>query len=305
MEDQNKFKVIGALVVGFAIVAGAFTLKNFGKTDFAKPVATDTAAVAIAAAPNRVAIPVRDSNSDGVEDWQEEFFDNTKKTIILDAAGANDPNYEVPKTLTGQTGISVLREMVNMKGLEGFGPTEEEIIAGVADSVREFAADDIIDSTQIKIDMESSPQAIRTYANALANIVIEHGLNETVPEVDSLRALVLSGKTDSIKDLQAVAAVYDTLLKKTMALEAPIAVAKEHLDLVNVFQAIKADVDSMTIAEEDPLATFARLKRYQNDAQGMVYAIQNIYKAIEPYAAEFERTDPAILLVTLDASLRN
>ena len=80
MEDQYKFKVIGAFVVGFAIVAGSYTLSNFGTTKFQKPVARQEASVAVA--PERVLIEVADTNTDGVEDWREVFF-NENKAVIL------------------------------------------------------------------------------------------------------------------------------------------------------------------------------------------------------------------------------
>jgi hypothetical protein len=304
MDDQHKFKIIGATVVGFAIVAGAYTLKNFGASRPGAPTLTTEAAVVVSVAPKRDALPVRDTNDDGVEDWREEFFGNDRKPILLDGTGISG-NYEVPTTLTGQTGISVLKEIVSMNGLEGFGPTEEEIVTSAADQVREYASDQIIDFRSIEVGEDDSPMAIRDYANSLAQIVIDHGLNETVPEVDSLRALVNGNKTTASADLKIVAEVYKTLLDETMALPVPSSLTKEHLDLINVYQALYEDIKSMAAAGEDPLATFARLKRYQNDAQGLVFSVQNIYRAIEPYAAVFEKNDPALLLVTLDASLRS
>ena len=295
MEDQYKFKVIGAFVVGFAIVAGSYTLSNFGTTKFQKPVARQEASVAVA--PERVLIEVADTNTDGVEDWREVFF-NENKAVILQGNGTT--TYEVPKTLTGQAGISVIQDIVRMKGMEGFGPDQEDLVAEAAAEFSEFAYDDLLDITDIKIGEDTSGEAVRAYANAAAQIILDYGLEKTVPELESLRSATFTKNEDAIKELKRVADVYKTLLDKSKDLTVPPQLIKPHLDVLNVYNALYNDIASMESSIEDPLAAFVRLKRYEDDAKGLVYSIQNIYKAIEPYAANFERNDPAIFLVTIN-----
>lgn len=295
MEDQYKFKVIGAFVVGFAIVAGAYTLSNFGNTGFKKPI--PQAQTAIAVAPERVVIPVIDTNTDGVEDWREVFV-NEGKPVILQGNGTT--TYEVPDTLTGKAGITVFQDIVRLKGLEGFGPTEVDIVTEAANSVSSYAEDDILDITDIKLGDDTSGEAVRAYANAAAQIILSHGLEKTVPELESLRSATYTKNPDAVKELKRVATVYKTLLDKSKELVVPPQLIKEHLDVLNVYQALYNDIAAMEASIEDPLAAFVRLKRYEDDAEGLVYSVQNIYRAIEPYAAYFERTDPAIFLVTFN-----
>ncbi len=296
MEDQYKFKVIGAFVVGFAIVAGSYTVSNFGKSRFNGGSYTpeDQAAVAVSAAPVRVPIDVSDKNDDGVEDWRESLL-ISDETIILQASGTG--SYKSPETLTGQTGIAVFQDIVRMKGFEGFGPTEEEIINEATLAASDFANDDILDITDIRLGDDSSAAAVRAYANEAASIIIEYGMKDTEPELEALRESVYKKDPNSIAQLKEVAAVYKTLLDRSKELVVPPQLVKEHLDVLNVYQALFNDIDTMTKASSDPLATFVRLKRYEDDAKGLVYSLKNIYKAIEPYASEFEREDPAIKLL--------
>jgi hypothetical protein len=295
MEDQYKFKVIGAFVVGFAIVAGAYTLSNFGTSKFAKPIPRQEAAIAVA--PARVLIDVVDTNTDGVEDWREVFF-NENKPVVLQGNGTT--TYEVPSTLTGQASIAVFQDIVRMKGLEGFGPTQEDLVAEAAAELGKYAEDELLDITDIKIGDDTSGEAVRAYANAAAQIILDYGLEKTVPELDSLRSATYHKDKDAIAELKRVATVYKTLLDKSRALVVPPQLIKPHLDVLNVYNALYEDIASMESSIEDPMAAFVRLKRYENDAEGLVYSVQNIYKAIEPYASYFERNDPAIFLVTFN-----
>jgi hypothetical protein len=184
-----------------------------------------------------------------------------------------------------------------MRGLEGFGPSEEDIIYEASLAASDYAKDDILDITDIKVGNDTSGAAVRQYANDAANIIIKYGMNETVPELEALRDTVYKNDPESIAELKEVAKVYKDLLDKSQELVVPPQLIKEHLDVLNVYQALFSDIDTMADALNDPLATFVRLKRYEDDAKGLVYSLKNIYRAIEPYAKEFDRQDPAIQLL--------
>ncbi len=66
MNSYQNPKVLGAFLVGFAIVAGTYVYATFGKPRLTAP---QQAATVAEAAPTRVFIPVTDNDIDGVEDW--------------------------------------------------------------------------------------------------------------------------------------------------------------------------------------------------------------------------------------------
>ncbi len=72
---------------------------------------------------------------------------------------------------------------------------------------------------------------------------------------------------------------------------------KEHLDLINTFHAIHKDIEAMSAAIDDPAFALLRLKRYEDDASGLGYAMQNMFFALDDYAHLFKVTDPATLFV--------
>jgi hypothetical protein len=70
---------------------------------------------------------------------------------------------------------------------------------------------------------------------------------------------------------------------------------KQHLDLINTFNALHESIKAMALATEDPALALIRLKRYQDDALGLKLALENMYMTLEPYASLVKPEDPALL----------
>ena len=68
-------------------------------------------------------------------------------------------------------------------------------------------------------------------------------------------------------------------------------------DLINTFNAIEQDIEGMTLAFSDPAVTLLHLKRYQDDATGLAYAMQNMFFALKPYGDKFKPDDPASIFI--------
>src|SRR3989338_8492770 len=290
MDDQSKNRVIGAFVVGFAIVAGAYTLSSFTKPTLSVP--TESVAT-VAAAPTRVAIAVQDSNDDGIEDWRETFItpSNTSTTTPF-----------VPETVTEQFGVNFFQDIVRMKGYDGIGRTEEQVLNDTIKNLTSLAKDTIIDVRSIVIGEDSSAQAVRTYANSHADIILTYGKTGTRPELEVLDELLKTASPEAAKELGVIANAYKNMSEQVQKLVVPPQLAKMHLDLINVYQALYIDISAMQGAITDPMVSLIRLQRYEDDADGLVYAMENMYQAVLPYASAFERNDSALLFVDYSGS---
>ena len=84
---------------------------------------------------------------------------------------------------------------------------------------------------------------------------------------------------------------------ETLATPVPDEFAKQHLDLINVYQALYTSLTDMQLAFADPVVALLRIQRYQDDATGLANAFTNMYLAMEPHAALFSANDPAIVFV--------
>jgi hypothetical protein len=295
MDYYRNPKVIGAFLVGTALVGGVYVIKNFGQPSVRPPVALTASAAE--AAPNRVFIPVVDQDTDGLEDWRDQFV----QAPAISVEALDGQNYEAPKTLTRQLGVSLMEGLIAAKGGGAVMRSEAQVVADLTEQIGKTATSDkIYELSDITLINSHADADIRTYGNEMASILI----NESAPGLESeiilLKKFVEAGEEADSTDLETVATVYKNYRDKSIATPVPRRFAKQHLDLINVYNAMYKNIDTMTKTTEDPLLPFVRLKRYEEDVQGLSLALNNLYNAIVPHAKVFEMNDPAVLLVNFN-----
>ncbi len=285
-------KIIGATVVGFALIAGAYVASNFGATGQSS---VESGVYAIATEPEpRVFIEVTDTNDDGIEDWREEFVADTP--LMLDTSAAASSSYEMPKTITDQVGIQLFQSVLQAKGRGNVGPDQDAVIAQTAERLRATIADVIYTNKDITV-VESSPEAIRTYANTLGEILINNNVPGSEDELVIIDRALRTENPEELKKLEPIITMYKNMRDQTMATPVPRGFEKQQLDLINVYQAVYATLDGMKLVFTDPVVALLRVKRYQDDATGLGLALQNMYTALIPHAALFTTNDSALVFV--------
>lgn len=281
-------KILGSTVVGLALVAGAYTVSNFGKSDLQ----TQEANIPATEQNQRTTITVTDNDNNGIEDWRDDFV--TTEPIILNKATST---YTLPETLTGKTGISVLEDLIAARIYGPFGSSNEEVITKTINNLEVETAQTLYNTKQIDIFEDWGEQDIVNYANTIANIILKYDLADSEGELTILSEILKNPNGDNeskIKELETIATAYKHYLDDTLKVPVPSLLAKEHLDLINTYSAIYSDVDAMSKATNDPAVTLLRLKRYRDDATALGYALQNMYFALNNSGVLFEATDPAI-----------
>ncbi len=297
MEYLGNRKVLGSLVIGIALVGGAYTLSTFGESSF-----TPTQLVATATeAPPRVFIPVSDTDEDGVEDWRDQFLSAAPITVSELAT----VEYTPPDTVTGQFGVALMEEVILAELGGPFTKETDQITSDAAERLKKVVTNDTIYTIKdIRISSVSSDQTIREYGNALAKILLDSSDPNLRNEIVILAEFVTDKRTDNSEELQKIASIYKDYRDKTLALPVPRKFTKEHLDLVNVYHALYMNIDAMTKVNSDPVLPFLRLKRYEDDVAGLGLALRNVYDALVPYARVFSVDDEAVYLVNFSQVLQ-
>jgi hypothetical protein len=291
MDYYRNPKVVGAFLIGFALVGGAYTIANFGKTG-AQGSAQLQAIVA--EAPVRVFIPVTDTNTDGVEDWRDQFV----QAPAVDLTALKVADYTPPTTLTGQIGVSLMEDLIKMKAGGPVAATEEAIVGETIETLSKTAAKDTLyDVRDVIVAPSRSVDTIRAYGNALAQIILEYNASQIKNELALLNEHLNQGNAAALADLEKLATTYKNYRDNTLITPVPEPFLKQHLDLINVYNAIYNDIAAMAKTDADPLVTLVRLKRYEEDAEGLAIAITNMYESLTPYANVFLADDPAIMFV--------
>lgn len=287
MVSNSKSRVLGAFVVGFAIVAGAYIYNSLTPAT----IATGVQSATVAQSPTRVFIETNDDNKNGLEDWREQFVENSP-AISLDE---NGEEYTLPETLTGQVGIAFFQSIVTAKGTEGFGRSKEQIIKDTAETISKHGTDTIFDIKDIVTTNDNSAESIRTYANAAADAIIVNDVPGSRDELAILKELLSTENKQGMDELKAIAQTYQKTRDDTLKLAVPSKLAKEHLDLINVYHALANDLEAMAKVLDDPMLSLVRIKRYKDDTEGLALALQNIYTGIKPYTSSFNENDSAMI----------
>lgn len=286
-------KIIGAFVVGFALVAGAYVVSNFN----APTINTNNEPVyglAAVTAAERTYVPVTDTNNNDIEDWREEFVNSNP--LIIDSEIAGPVQYTPPTSITDQIGIQMFQNFLQAKGRGNVGPSTDKVVTDTADLLRSTASNDyIFKLNQIQV-IGSSDDAIRTYANTLGQILINNNVPGDGELVIIQRALQNEDASELVK-LEPLITMYKNLRDQTLATPVPTGFEKQHLDLINVYQAMYSTLDGMKLVFADPVVALLRVQRYQDDTKGLSIALQNVYSSLVPYVRLFNETDPAAVFL--------
>lgn len=291
MDYLQNPRIVGSFMIGGALVAGAYVLANFGEPRLPPP---DSLSATVAKAPVRSYIEVVDQDQNGIEDWRDQFV--VAPAVVIDE---EEDTYTPPETITDKLGISLMEDLFRVKAGGPVAKTTEQVVnENVAELTTVVSRDKIYDIRDITTGASSGPEAVRVYGNALANIFITYNVPGLESELDLLYEQMESqSNVDNSQKLKELALMYKNYRDKALALPVPRPLAKVHLDLINVFNALHLSIDAMAQSNDDPMLTLARLKRYDEDAQGFAMALNNVYNALSPYASVFEPNDP-ILAIT-------
>jgi hypothetical protein len=291
---QINQKILGAFVVGFAMIAGAYIVSNFGKSSTIP--AVDEPIYALATENDaRAYVSVSDTDDNGIEDWREEFVNEAP--LIIDTKVTGPIEYSAPTTLTDQVGIQLFQNVLQSKGRGSVGPNKDQVISNTAELLRNSAITDyVFKANQIQV-IATNDQAIRTYANTLGQILINNNVANGEDELVIIDRALRTENAEELKKLEPLINMYKNLRDQTLATPVPVGFEKQHLDLVNVYQAMYSTLDGMKLAFGDPVVALLRVQRYQDDAKGLGIALQNMYSALVPHVHLFTEQDPASVFV--------
>lgn len=283
-------KIIGACVIGCGLVAAAYTLSHFG---VGKPL---PASVGSVSAPERIAVKVEDKDNNGIEDWRDTFL--TAKPIVLNEAATS--TYSLPATLTGQLGISFFQNYVISKNTGPLGKSDEELVADTATAVTAELQDHIYSTSDVTIMETWTETDVKNYANAMGGLLASGKAKGTADEVYILKDIVVYGKKDRLSEFEAIEADYKKYRDESLQIPVPAPFVKNHLDLINTYNALYNDFYNLALYEADPVAALLRLNRYQDDALGFQLAVGNMNDSLKPYSKLFSLNDAALIFAQSD-----
>lgn len=293
-----NIRVGGALVLGTALVGGALYVQSRPTT--ASP--QTASVITIASADVRSPQPTIDTDGDGYPDWEEVLRGTDPLTFtapneILTTPEDTEP-YN-PTTVTDKFSQQFLEDLIRASA--GRTLSEEEKVQFVQTSTEKLVAetsDDLFTQADFTITRSNSPADYRAYGNLLAEKILNNSIqNEN--ELLILQRAVKNEDPEVLVALEPIATAYKGMQSALMDIPVPSGLAKEHSDLVNTLVMIHTDIVAMRHSFEDPIGALVRIQRYQDDAEGLFYAFDNIRTKLEASGIAYASDESGIFLFSL------
>ena len=265
----------------------------------------------------------RDSDSDGLEDWEELLWKTDAHTADTDGDGTRDgdealggrdptvagPNDKIERSTapapkgvseggsddgsaTGALGKELLSQYFAVKRSGGTvdEETTKRLVEGSLESisgarvVRTFTTADII------IADSDSKRAIRDYGNTMGAIVTRYSPGAGSENVITIftRALMSDDKAELTK-LDPLIAGYRAVRDGALATPVPLSASVLHLRMVNALERYSVALSGLRGLFADPLLALLALNTVQKDAPALLQVIQDIERFFRERSIEYAR----------------
>lgn len=290
----KHWRVISAAVFSALLVVGSYLIvRNVESPSRAQASTEEDLLKAIAA---------KDSDNDGLPDWEESLYGTDPKNSDTRRLGMTDgeavqKGLIVPEALariTNATSTTAMkyvdpdlppapaegsltatfaqnfftRYLSALKTSADGSLSEAELKKIANDSLAELAAG-VVKSPEYKTARDivisgAGSDALRDYAITAENAFVAQKSTAKKSEIYYLKDLVESGDVDAATQLASIAKTYRVTAASFAALTVPQEMAQNHLRLVNALAKVGSLVDDFARVNNDPLVTMLALQQYPN-----------------------------------------
>lgn len=297
------------IIFATGIVAfGIFFVATKSQNTSPKPlVSTGLQAVSIEDQ-NSDLIAEKDTDKDGLKDWEEVLWRTNPEKSDTDLDGTTDgeevelernptikgPSDKIadnpfaqnqegvkgePLTTTDKFARDVFAEYITVKQANGGTPLtsaeQKEIVLRMLDENEnvlpkiEYARADII------LSKDSASTTIRAYGNELGRIIKTYSISAR-DEGIILRDSIDAEDAELLKELDPIIKAYQSLLSNFLRTKAPANASLIHLALINSFSDIITTVQGMRSLYEDPLEALQGAGHFPDARGNMLIALQRV-----------------------------
>ena len=291
---KGNARIGGALALGILIIFGALSVQKSGGGEAL------AGQVIVSAEPNRAYIETKDSDADGINDWEEDLRTGVFETIDTPVQLPEETEpYVPPTTFTGKFSEAFFKDYLDGKinGADFSDPTEFIGKAvGAIDANSQSKRHSRLELTIVS----DSDEAIHEYGNELA-LIMKSGEPAAESEVVILQRALAANDPAILEELVPIHAGYSKYIASALSMNVPASFAEKHLLLLNAFEAMLTDIESMQIAFIDPLYSLARIGGYQDDAKSLFAALQNISMSLIEKGTTYTNDEPGALIYLFES----
>ncbi len=298
-------RIVLAGVFACALIAGSYIFATRSVTPNIAEASTETALLK--------AIATKDSDGDGLPDWEEALYGTNPN--LVDSRGLGMPDGEavqkgliIPKavadipatsaanggsgtdglppppaegTLTAAFAQSFFTLYLQAKQAAGGGDLSEEELNGVVNQ----ALQNLAATTKLAPDFKilgdltlrgTGPDALRVYAADAEKIFLSNTADATTTPLANLKMVVEKDDTTALTRLVSIAKMYRTSAAGLAELAVPTELSSAHLLLVNSLMRMSQLANDFSRYHDDPLASMLALGQYVAVGQNLEKAFVDL-----------------------------
>jgi hypothetical protein len=261
----------------------------------------------------------KDTDSDGLPDWQEALYGTDPQNAhsvnvsVTDgeavAQGLVAPKFRNatstpvdasvipgpdagPQTLTDQFGKELFGQYLKARG-QG-QPTSADVATFVEQGVAQLKQNQVIPDTfnqgQVKVS-GTGPDALLSYASSVEVVFIKTNVDPNKSDLDYFSDAVNKGDVAALSKVKQYAQADALGARSLMNISVPKELASSHIKLANALMRVSQSLSDMSLLSSDPLRAMLGMATYADAARGVTLALVEMQSV---YATEHVQTSPGV-----------
>ncbi len=246
----------------------------------------------------------RDTDKDGVLDWEESLWgtdptkidtnddgvpDSAEVAKIKSERGENNPDLatgsssdEENLTQTDKFARELFSTVTALsQGGEMDQATVDKLSSALAEQIQNSAPKKVFLLSEIKIGKNDSVQAVQSYNDAMESLYKKYPIKGNV--LDVLGKLTdANGEADTsvLSELDPIIKQTSLFMNGMVKISVPSSLAQAHLDIINAFERIVENLNDIQLFDSDVIVALSAISQYKQNTDALSLAIDNLVKML-------------------------
>ena len=308
-------KIVPVFIVCLIVLGGLFALLEYKNQ--AKTINNDGV---VSVTDQRIidSIANKDSDNDGLKDWEEALWQtdpsnpdsngNGIKDGAEIAANRDQPASTTPKTtrqLTASDQFSrdLFTRYVTIKQTGSGDPADYNNYAGIVQSYIDQEAATmsakIYGASDFKIIEDETPVDIRNYGNAIGALFIDYSAPKFENELIVLQRAIDNNNPLELDKLNANILAYQKGRSALLKMAVPSIFSPDHIALTNAISTIALGIESMKLSFSNPIKAAAGLQSYPDAADSFYPLLISIRDGLVASGVSFAQTESGYQFINI------